>query len=134
MRNVQSYFPVSPKHVGDVSSVNAVLHPLHGARILAVEDVAASDVVGEALDRLGSAESADDWRCLEEREALLWHTSLEEETTEGEAGDAGAEDGDLQLADTKEVRTNEHGRSWGADNIRKAWEMRDLIRPSGARK
>ena len=71
-----------------------VLHPLHGGGVLAEEDAPARHVVGEAVDGL---QAARDRARLEQRDRITGHASLLEETGEGHAGDAGAEDRDLQM-------------------------------------
>ena len=86
--------PLAP-HVGRVAA-GAVLHPLHRCAVLAEQDVAAGDVVGEAVDGLRAAQPARDRGCLEERQVRGGEAAFEEEARESESGDACAEDRDLQ--------------------------------------
>jgi hypothetical protein len=63
-------------------AASAVLHPLHGRSVLAEQDVTTGDVVGEALDRLGSAQSSDHGAGLEEGQRVLVDVAFDEETGE----------------------------------------------------
>ena len=72
---------------------DAVLHPIEDFLVLGEEDVAAGVVAGEAIHDGGAAEAARDFAFFEHADIVL---VLVEKAGEGQTGDTGTENGDLQ--------------------------------------